>query len=130
MATPAVPLNFANASNIIIHVLHQEFGDFVGQILSYARDNPFKTIFHIVNGILFFIPGLFIGPLLSLFGFGAMGIRAASIASVAQTASTPARGLFAILQSAAMGGYGAASVNTVGTVAAGAVGVIVAWFGR
>ncbi|KAF2810182.1 uncharacterized protein BDZ99DRAFT_562970, partial [Mytilinidion resinicola] len=49
-------------------------------------------------------------PVLSTLGWSAMGPRAASIAAALQTASTPARGVFATLQSAAMGGYGASVV--------------------
>ncbi|KAF2753406.1 hypothetical protein EJ05DRAFT_541919 [Pseudovirgaria hyperparasitica] len=90
----------------------------------YVKAHPFKTIFYIVGGvstgIMIFQPALIFGPLLSLMGFTAVGPAAGSLAAAWQASlGTVAGGsLFAILQSAAMAGYGAVIVGGVLTTGA------------
>ncbi|KAF2231848.1 hypothetical protein EV356DRAFT_535188 [Viridothelium virens] len=81
----------------------------------------------LVGGILFILPALFTGPLLGLLGFGAAGPVAGSIAAGIQSIIAPVAGgsLFAILQSAGIGGFGAAIVNGV-VAAGGAIGMAAA----
>ncbi|KAK1067156.1 hypothetical protein LTR74_006698 [Friedmanniomyces endolithicus] len=87
----------------------------------YIRENPGQTAFYVANGVVIIAPVVVTGPLYAVFGFGANGVRAASLAAKAQSlygAAVPAGGVFAHLTSAAMGGYGVPVVN--GVVQAGA----------
>ncbi|KAI1659172.1 hypothetical protein F4813DRAFT_354080 [Daldinia decipiens] len=86
---------------------------------SWIRQNPKKTAAYATAGIAIAAPMAIAGPVLGAFGFGASGIAAGSIAAGAQTANVAAGSLFAILQSAAMGGYGVATVG--GVVQAGGI---------
>ncbi|KAI9657390.1 MAG: hypothetical protein M1821_003072 [Bathelium mastoideum] len=80
----------------------------------------------LISGLVFVCPWLLTGPLLGLLGFGALGPVAGSIAAWLQSVISPVAGgsLFAILQSAGMGGVGALVVNGV-AAAAGAIGVAI-----
>ncbi|KAL9085895.1 MAG: hypothetical protein Q9165_007378 [Trypethelium subeluteriae] len=91
------------------------------------RNNMISSGLFLIGGILFLIPALFTGPLLGLLGFGAAGPVAGSIAAGVQSMIAPVAGgsLFAILQSAGMGGFGAAIINGV-AAARGAIGMAVA----
>lgn len=44
--------------------------------MQWIRDNPKQTIFYIVEGVLFFVPGGFYGPVLRWLGWGRLGVRA------------------------------------------------------
>ncbi|KAK0357373.1 hypothetical protein LTR02_003402 [Friedmanniomyces endolithicus] len=89
--------------------------------VKYIRENPGQTAFYVVNEVVLIAPVVVTGPLYAMFGFGAKGVRAASLAAKAQSlygAAVPAGGVFAHLTSVAMGGYGVTVVN--GVVQAGA----------
>ncbi|KAF2839854.1 hypothetical protein M501DRAFT_1031034 [Patellaria atrata CBS 101060] len=73
--------------------------------------------------ILLRAPQLIYVPLLRILGFTFWGIRAFSVASFVQIPSTTARGIFAILQSAGMGGYGVSIVAAATRV----VVVVIVW---
>ncbi|KAI6085661.1 hypothetical protein F4821DRAFT_240256 [Hypoxylon rubiginosum] len=76
------------------------------------------------------VPGLIAGAALGCIGFGVAGIvkgsAAAGLHSAIGIVSTP--GIFPTLQSAAMGGYGAAIVNGVIQVVGGLVALVSALF--
>ncbi|KAF2499832.1 hypothetical protein BU16DRAFT_438263, partial [Lophium mytilinum] len=74
------------------------------------------TGFHVASGVVSLAPGIVTAPVLGALGWTAMGPQAGMYPHSPEnfTASTPARGIFATLQSAAMGGYGA-SVLAGGT---------------
>ncbi|KAK5135165.1 hypothetical protein LTR08_005551 [Meristemomyces frigidus] len=55
--------------------------EFPSGAFQYIKDNPKQTTFHIINGVAFFSPALVYGPLLGVLGFGAGGVRAASLAT-------------------------------------------------
>jgi len=75
--------------------------------------NPGQSAWLISNGILIFTPAALTGPLLATMGFGASGPVAGSIAAWLQSilGNVGAHSVFAYMQSAAMGGYGVATVN-------------------
>ncbi|KAI4867006.1 hypothetical protein F4820DRAFT_232249 [Hypoxylon rubiginosum] len=76
------------------------------------------------------VPSLIVGAGLGILGFGAAGIAKGTIAaglhSAIGCASTPS--IFATLQSAAMGGYGASIVSGVVQVVGGLVALVSAAF--
>ncbi|KAL3421795.1 hypothetical protein PVAG01_05951 [Phlyctema vagabunda] len=75
--------------------------------------NPGQSALLVTNGILILTPAALTGPLLATMGFGASGPVAGTIAAWLQSSlgNAGAHGVFAYLQSAAMGGYGVATVN-------------------
>ncbi|KAI0853839.1 hypothetical protein F5Y00DRAFT_61303 [Daldinia vernicosa] len=83
----------------------------------WIQQNPKQTAAYATAGIAVAAPMAIAAPILGVFGFGASGIAAGSVAAGAQTANVAAGSLFAILQSAGMGGYGVAAVG--GAVQAG-----------
>ena len=105
-----------------------EWEELPPHIRDWIQEHPYQTAFYVVNGVVFLAPGLVTTPLLGLLGFTARGPAAGTIAAAAQAALKPvaAKGLFATLQSAAMGGYGAPllaeGVQVGAAIAAGAVG--------
>ncbi|OCK86093.1 hypothetical protein K432DRAFT_341911 [Lepidopterella palustris CBS 459.81] len=124
---------FKDTGNVVLHVvdfkrlssdIQAKFGDSKEAVLAVdykhlpmdvkdlIAENPFQTTFIIVNGVVFFAPGLLSGPLLCAFGWTSVGPRAGSLAAIIQSTcgTVLPRGLFATLQSASMGGYGAATV--------------------
>ncbi|PQE30880.1 integral component of membrane protein [Rutstroemia sp. NJR-2017a WRK4] len=82
-------------------------------IKDWIKAHPYQTAFHVVNGIVFFVPSAASGPVLWILGYTSAGPRAASFASLLQSkiGMVGARSFFAYLQSAPMGGYGAPAVN-------------------
>ncbi|PQE10308.1 integral component of membrane protein [Rutstroemia sp. NJR-2017a WRK4] len=82
-------------------------------IKDWIKAHPYQTAFHVVNGIVFFAPSAASGPVLWILGYTSAGPRAASFASLLQSkiGLVGAKSFFAYLQSAGMGGYGAAAVN-------------------
>ncbi|KAI6374808.1 hypothetical protein MCOR25_003071 [Pyricularia grisea] len=77
-----------------------------------SRANVAAATIGVLGVTVVAVPSLVALPVLGLGGFGALGPIAGSIAAGAQSAmgSVVAPSLFATLQSAAMGGYGAAAV--------------------
>ncbi|KAF2231847.1 hypothetical protein EV356DRAFT_518228 [Viridothelium virens] len=71
--------------------------------------------FFLASGLISIRPQLFTGVFLGVLGFGTLGPVGGSIAAAVQSMITPVAtgGLFAILQSAAMDGYGAAKVHAI-----------------
>ncbi|KFY41087.1 hypothetical protein V494_03228 [Pseudogymnoascus sp. VKM F-4513 (FW-928)] len=84
-------------------------------VLEWIAAHPGQTALLVVNGVLVFTPAALTGPLLAQMGFGASGPVAGSAAAAFQSmlGNVGAPSVFAYLQSAAMGGYGAAAVNGV-----------------
>ncbi|OBT89854.1 hypothetical protein VE02_00813 [Pseudogymnoascus sp. 03VT05] len=82
-------------------------------VLEWTAAHPGQTALLVVNGALFFTPAALTGPLLTSMGFGATGPVASSVAASLQSmlGNVGAGSVFAYLQSAAMGGYGAVVVN-------------------
>ncbi|KAK7540785.1 uncharacterized protein J3D65DRAFT_600890 [Phyllosticta citribraziliensis] len=97
------------------YVFSIKWEDLPEDIKTYIRENPGQAGMHVVGGVVFFAPALITGPLLGLLGFTAVGPAAGSIAAAWQAFIGPvaARGFFATLQSAAMGGYGAPIVGSI-----------------
>ena len=98
-------------------------------IQDWIKEHPYQTAFYVANGVVFLAPGLVTAPFLGVLGFSTTGPVAGTAAAGAQAAmkgQVIARGLFATLQSAGMGGYGAAVVaggtQAGAAIAAGAAG--------
>ncbi|KAF3071306.1 hypothetical protein GL218_00454 [Daldinia childiae] len=87
--------------------------DSVERYRNWMRQNPKQTTAYVVAGVAVAAPMVIAGPILGALGFGATGIAAGSVAAGAQTANVAAGSLFAILQSAGMGGYGVATVGGI-----------------
>ncbi|MCJ1397288.1 hypothetical protein MMC11_000480 [Xylographa trunciseda] len=89
--------------------------DYSEEIKGWIQEHPYQTAFYVANGIVFISPGLVTTPLLGLMGFGSLGPKAASAASAYQATigNIPKGATFALLESAAAGGYGAGIVNGV-----------------
>ncbi|MCJ1378291.1 hypothetical protein MMC17_001388 [Xylographa soralifera] len=87
--------------------------DYFGEIEDWIKEHPYQTAFYVVNGIVFIAPGLITAPLLGLMGFGSLGPKAGSAASAFQATvgNVPKGAIFALLESAGAGGYGAGIVN-------------------
>jgi len=87
--------------------------DYYGESKDWIQEHPYQTPLYVVNVIVFFAPGLVTTPLLGLMGFGSLGPRAASAASVyhSKVRNVPKGAIFALLESAGAGGYGARIVN-------------------
>ncbi|KAK3677195.1 hypothetical protein LTR78_002733 [Recurvomyces mirabilis] len=86
-----------------------EWKDAPANITKYVEEHPYETAFYVIETVILFVPGGFWGPVLKAIGFTRLGVRARSIAALLQSkigARVPARGWFAHLVSAAMGGYG------------------------
>ncbi|KAK4556330.1 hypothetical protein LTR86_006474 [Recurvomyces mirabilis] len=86
-----------------------EWKDVPANITKYVEEHPYETAFYVIETVILFVPGGFWGPVLKAIGFTKLGVRARSIAALLQSkigARVPARGWFAHLVSAAMGGYG------------------------
>ncbi|KAI0130920.1 hypothetical protein F4814DRAFT_445064 [Daldinia grandis] len=94
---------------------------------SWIQQNPKKTAVYATAGLAIAAPMVIAAPILGAFGFGASGIAAGSVAAGAQTANVAAGSLFAILQSAGMGGYGAATVGGVVQASGFLGGIYTAW---
>ncbi|KAK4548338.1 hypothetical protein LTR36_010208 [Oleoguttula mirabilis] len=122
-----------------LEVAKQTFGKLIGglehvtwdnlpeSVKEYMRAHPTLTAIQIIVVIIALVPGLIVAPALGAIGFGSMGPAAASAASGYQAAHGATAG-FSFLQSAAMGGYGAAAVNGVVTGASAVAGGVAEWF--
>ncbi|RDW83501.1 hypothetical protein BP5796_04992 [Coleophoma crateriformis] len=84
-------------------------------IQGWITTNPRQTALLISSGILNVTPATLTSPLLATMGFGASGPIAGSVAASLQSmvGNVGAHSTFAYLQSAAMGGYGVATVNGI-----------------
>ncbi|KAF2465909.1 uncharacterized protein BDR25DRAFT_80967 [Lindgomyces ingoldianus] len=84
-------------------------------VVQYAVQHPIQTVTHIACATLFLVPSLIVAPVLSILGFTSVGVATGTIAAGVQSIIGPvmAGGMFATLTSAAMGGYGAATVAGV-----------------
>lgn len=89
--------------------LHQVASD----IEIWVKAHPWKAAFYLASSISLFAPEILSLPALEALGFGAVGVRAGSLAAKIQSVIGPiaARSVFAIWQSARMGGYGVEYVN-------------------
>ncbi|KAL6152686.1 hypothetical protein ACJQWK_11340 [Exserohilum turcicum] len=104
-------------------------------IVRYVVEHPIRTLGHVGSAALLVAPGIITAPLLAVAGFTGSGVAAGSLAAAVQSGlgTVSAGSTFAVLQSAAMGGYGAGTVAAVagGTaVAAEAVGAAARAGGR
>ncbi|OCL07334.1 hypothetical protein AOQ84DRAFT_250526, partial [Glonium stellatum] len=83
------------------------------EVRDWILAHPYQTAFYVVGGVVFIAPGLVSTPLLHVLGWTSVGPRAASVASGIQSifGAGPAGGVFATLESAAMGGYGVSAVD-------------------
>lgn len=115
-------------------------------VLDWIVAHPYQTAFQVVNGVIICTPAAATVPVLAALGFGANGPAAGKLTSLHTTALhldgqaehvlthvtgsaasavmawfgvVPAGGWYAVLQSAAMGGYGASAA--AGLAQAGAV---------
>ncbi|KAL8698057.1 MAG: hypothetical protein Q9201_006783 [Fulgogasparrea decipioides] len=79
----------------------------------WVEHHPWKAAFYAASAIGFFAPEILSTPALEALGFELAGVRAGSLASKIQPVIGPiaARSVFAIWQSARMGGYGIEYVN-------------------
>jgi len=133
----AVGLNAAKGAAAVVDVprVAASIHSTTNQAASWIAANPGTAVGCGVAGVgvvMIATPGLVAAPVLGAAGFGAKGIVAGSTAAAIQSGmgSVVAPGLFATLQSAAAGGYGAAAVAG-GVQAAGALvssaGAALAW---
>ncbi|KAF7903458.1 uncharacterized protein EAF01_006507 [Botrytis porri] len=95
-------------------VFKMKWEDLPDNIKDWIKAHPYQTAFHVVSGVVFFAPAAASGPVLYLLGFGSMGPRAASFATFwhSKIGVVVAKSGFSFMQSAGMGGYAAAAVNT------------------
>jgi hypothetical protein len=130
--------------------LQQWFEELPVKLFEWFKRSPWLAGFLGINVVLMITAPFIMGPLLGLFGFSAAGpvagihisssllgqllmIEVGTVASswmAAYGGSVPAAGLYAVLQSAAMGGFGAPIVTGVIQFGAAASSTIAAWFGR
>ncbi|KAI4202063.1 MAG: hypothetical protein LQ350_002852 [Teloschistes chrysophthalmus] len=82
-------------------------------IETWIKHHPWKAAFYAASAIGFFAPEILSIPALEMLGFGLGGVRAGTLAAKIQSVIGPvaARSVFAIWQSARMGGYGVEYVN-------------------
>ncbi|KAL9610000.1 MAG: hypothetical protein Q9167_005273 [Letrouitia subvulpina] len=82
-------------------------------IQNWVNRHPWKAAFYAASAVGLFAPEILSIPALEALGFGVEGVRAGSIAARVQSVIGPiaARSVFAIWQSARMGGYGVENVN-------------------
>ncbi|KAH0558469.1 hypothetical protein GP486_004874 [Trichoglossum hirsutum] len=113
-------------------VLAIDYGALGSELQDYIKAHPYQTTFHVVNGIVYFYPGVAWVPLVRSLGFSLNGPMALSLASKFQAAlgNVPARHVFSFLQSAAMNGYGAAPVANAVRVSAVAAEAMLLWGGK
>ncbi|KAK0620138.1 hypothetical protein B0T14DRAFT_520659 [Immersiella caudata] len=121
--TPVISAAGTNAAQAVSPTMKKAAGVAIAGA-SVAAANPIAAACGVValGGLtVVAAPAVLTAPVLSAVGFTSLGPAAGSIAAGVQGASTVAGGLFATLQSAAMGGYGAAAVAGAAQVAGGAV---------
>ncbi|KAK1827350.1 hypothetical protein QBC39DRAFT_420555 [Podospora conica] len=104
--------------------------------LAYAAENP-KNVAGgaavIAGAAVITAPGMLTGPVLKILGFGSFGPKAGTIAAGVQSGigNVVAKSVFATVQSAQMGGYGAGMVASaaqgVGATLVVAGGVAMGW---
>ncbi|KAF2769475.1 hypothetical protein EJ03DRAFT_382625 [Teratosphaeria nubilosa] len=108
---------------------HVNWPDLPEQVKEQIRNKPNMTIFALLTLLVAVVPGLVATPLLNALGLSGLGPIAGSAAAWFQS-TYGANALFSTLQSAAMGGYGAATVHGVVSgifAAAGASGTWLGW---
>ncbi|KAG6240546.1 hypothetical protein E4U24_006461 [Claviceps purpurea] len=94
-----------------------------------SREDKALTAALLGTGGLVAVPGLIAAPMLGLLGFGSLGPGAGTVAALIQSliGNITAASLFAMLQSAGMGGAGALALGTLlsgfGIGIAGIVGI-------
>ncbi|KAF2852674.1 hypothetical protein T440DRAFT_466798 [Plenodomus tracheiphilus IPT5] len=90
-------------------------------LLNWIAEHPYQTFFHVVNGVVLLTPAAATVPIFSALGLSAGGPVAGSAAAsiMSYFSFSPAGGIYAMAQSAAMGGYGASVA--AGAAQAGAV---------
>ncbi|CCE31416.1 uncharacterized protein CPUR_05269 [Claviceps purpurea 20.1] len=94
-----------------------------------SREEKALTAALVGTGGLVAVPGLIAAPMLGLLGFGSLGPGAGTVAALIQSliGNITAASLFAMLQSAGMGGAGALALGTLlsgfGIGIAGIVGI-------
>ncbi|KAF2796877.1 hypothetical protein K505DRAFT_155120 [Melanomma pulvis-pyrius CBS 109.77] len=86
--------------------------DMAPPIVQYVVKHPIKAVCHVASATMMLGSSVIAPLLLGLAGFTSAGVAAGSLAAAVQSSmgTVVAGGAFATLQSAAMGGYGAAIV--------------------
>ncbi|KAF1996227.1 hypothetical protein P154DRAFT_580154 [Amniculicola lignicola CBS 123094] len=102
----------AKAVNIVKDAVVSIFRRIAPPIVQYVVKHPIRSLFHVGSFISVCLAPVITAPLLGLVGFTGVGVAAGSLAAGIQSGlgNVVAGGVFATLQSAAMGGYGAATV--------------------
>ncbi|KAF2714710.1 hypothetical protein K504DRAFT_395321 [Pleomassaria siparia CBS 279.74] len=97
-------------------------------VKEWIAAHPYQTALHVVNGVVMFTPAAAMVPILNTLGFTSLGPAAGSAAASTMSyfGSVPASGVYATVQSAAMGGYGA-GIAAGATQAGATVTSMVAW---
>ncbi|KAF2762473.1 hypothetical protein EJ05DRAFT_481408 [Pseudovirgaria hyperparasitica] len=90
--------------------LQQVFDSVTDDTVRYAKENPIQFVMRILSALVVLNPTTVSIPILNLLGWGSLGPIGGSFAAFVQTPLTAAGSIFAILQSAAMGGYGTTTV--------------------
>ncbi|KAI0338974.1 hypothetical protein BDW22DRAFT_1348114 [Trametopsis cervina] len=123
-AIAAVKADPGGAALVVAHVVKQGGKKTVATI----KANPGRTVLVVAGGATIIAPMLIAGPLLGMVGFGASGPIAGTLAAFIQSCigNVAAGSLFAILQSAAMGGAGTVLVGAL--VQMGVVTILAAHF--
>ncbi|KAL8992064.1 MAG: hypothetical protein Q9169_007400 [Polycauliona sp. 2 TL-2023] len=82
-------------------------------IETWVKAHPYKATFYLASALSLVAPEIISLPALEALGFGFAGVRAGSMAAKIQSVigDVAARSVFAIWQSARMGGYGVEYVN-------------------
>ncbi|KAF2126077.1 hypothetical protein P153DRAFT_388826 [Dothidotthia symphoricarpi CBS 119687] len=90
-------------------------------IIAWIAEHPYQTFFHVVNGVVLLTPAAATVPIFATLGLSAGGPVGGSAAAAIMSyfSFVPAGGIYAMAQSAAMGGYGASIA--AGAAQAGAV---------
>ena len=108
----------------------ERLGPCFEQLIETATKHPIRTGIIVASTLAALAPQVVSSLALGVGGFGSKGIAAGSLAATSQPVNIVAGSIYATLQSAAMGGYGAPIVNGIvaavgATVEAVAVAIIV-----
>lgn len=115
---PIVTISKACFSHAREQVAQVDLSNALNRTVQYVSENPKTALWNGVQIAAFVCPGLVTVPFLNGVGFTGLGPAANSVASWAQRKVGPVvgRGMFAYVESAAMGGYGRPAVEGVARV--------------
>lgn len=62
--------------SVVDRVYEINYAELPQELKTWIAEHPYQTAFHIVNGVVFFYPNLFTGPILWSLGWTSLGPRA------------------------------------------------------